>query len=1144
MKLYKIVFQAFIGLVIATTTVSAQIPATLGWYEIPNTKIAPVCPQVSGIGSCDAVILAWNSGIADTKRNRHIIWGGGHSDYFGNEVYALDLNTLALTRLNSPGSFSNVGSCPETYSDGTPSARHTYDGLAYIASADKMFAFGGSKSNCGNFTNAAWAFNLASPAWQNLNPSGNSLYGGPGAIAEYDINTGKVIVADTGSLWAYTPSSNSYAQLTNSAALDYHLSGVIDSDRKLFIAVGGGQFRAFNIAGASTTMQNWDSQVSNCNGLRNSDSPGLAYDTVQHKVIGWTGGASVYIFDPDTKSCVISSPSGTNPGAAPSQGINGHFQYFPALNIFTVVNSINQNAFSLRLTNGTVTPPPVTDTTAPVTSITSPSNGSTVSGAITITASASDNTGVAGVQFRLDGANLGSEDTSSPYTITFNTTTVSNTAHSITSLARDAAGNTATSAAVSITVNNTVVTPPPSTSTGYPMPTLADEKATYTRWGWTWSTSLEPNYSSASGYNVSDPDIHGDTEGDDLWTYLQMYKRTNQQGYLQRSTAWANYFKNGYRACTGQQYRNFCYDRDAFGADHMYGWGLVALFEYNGDSAALTEAENLGSVLETLYSASSPFGCLPNNACMHYGLRQVGRHLNLMSRLAEVTGKARWITLRDKILTLVMNNSQWDTRGMYFWGNDNTDTVQAGLYATGTRIISPFELGQFAEGMFQAARTTGRADIKARIVAMARFVNQYGLDSTAQYTGYRFGVTASSQAVHYETNNPVYTTDLVDLLVMGYKYSGDPALLAKAKVFFNRGTKGQYGTGARLASDTAVHHFVDTIFDTSSGNFYLDYNKGELQYTYLIFENGGLPSIDGSSPPPVTDNIPPIITITSPAAGQVSGTITIAATASDNVGVSGVQFKVDNSNSGQEDTTVPYQLVFNTTALTNGNHTFLAAARDAAGNTASASVVLAVNNIVLPPPDTQSPVITITGPANGSTVSGANVAISANVTDNVGVAGVQFKIDGVNYAAEDLNAPYLVNVDTTTLVNGAHAIAVVARDAAGNIGNSAPWSVTVNNVVTPPPPSTSPTTPTGLALVAITSTSVNLSWQSNDVGTIFIIERRVSPTGTYIQIGETGNKTYSDSDWVHGHTRYYYRVRSSVGNTISGTSNVLAVTTP
>ena len=98
------------------------------------------------------------------------------------------------------------------------------------------------------------------------------------------------------------------------------------------------------------------------------------------------------------------------------------------------------------------------DTTAPTVSVTAPSNGASVSGAVTVSAAATDDTGVAGVQFILDGANLGAEVTSSPYTMSWTTTASANGAHALSARARDAAGNQATSAPVSVTVAN--VTPP------------------------------------------------------------------------------------------------------------------------------------------------------------------------------------------------------------------------------------------------------------------------------------------------------------------------------------------------------------------------------------------------------------------------------------------------------------------------------------------------------------------------------------------------------------------------------------------------------------------------------------------------------------------------------------------------------------
>jgi len=77
-----------------------------------------------------------------------------------------------------------------------------------------------------------------------------------------------------------------------------------------------------------------------------------------------------------------------------------------------------------------------------------------VSGAVNVVASATDNVGVSGVQFMLDGASLGQESFSSPYSTSWNTAGVSSGTHVLTAVAYDAAGNSTTSPGITVTVNN------------------------------------------------------------------------------------------------------------------------------------------------------------------------------------------------------------------------------------------------------------------------------------------------------------------------------------------------------------------------------------------------------------------------------------------------------------------------------------------------------------------------------------------------------------------------------------------------------------------------------------------------------------------------------------------------------------------
>jgi hypothetical protein len=244
----------------------------------------------------------------------------------------------------------------------------------------------------------------------------------------------------------------------------------------------------------------------------------------------------------------------------------------------------------------------------------------------------------------------------------------------------------------------------------------------------------------------------------------------------------------------------------------------------------------------------------------------------------------------------------------------------------------------------------------------------------------------------------------------------------------------------------------------------------------LTFTSNSVTVTVNNAPPP--DTTPPSASLSAPANGAtVSGTVAVSASASDNVGVTGVQFKLDGANLGAEDTAAPYSVSWNTATAANGTHTLTATARDAAGNrTTSAAVTVTVNNA--PPPDTTPPSVSLTAPASGATVSGT-VAVSASASDNVGVAGVQFQLDGANLAAEDTAAPYSVSWNTTSVANGAHTLRATARDAAGNRTTSVAITVTVNNA--PPPDTTPPTVSiTAPANGATVSGTVTLSANAAD----------------------------------------------------------------
>lgn len=198
-----------------------------------------------------------------------------------------------------------------------------------------------------------------------------------------------------------------------------------------------------------------------------------------------------------------------------------------------------------------------------------------------------------------------------------------------------------------------------------------------------------------------------------------------------------------------------------------------------------------------------------------------------------------------------------------------------------------------------------------------------------------------------------------------------------------------------------------------------------------------------------TDTTAPTVTLTAPTAGAtLSNTVTLSATASDNVAVTGVQFILDGTtNLGSELTTAPYTFAWDSKTVANGSHTLSVKARDAANNTKTTTpITVTVTNTVA---DTTAPTVALTAPAANASVTGT-VPLTATASDNVAVTGVQFIVDGVNFGSELTTAPYSQNWDTTVVTNGSHTVSVRARDAANNTTTTAPITVTVANVITPP----------------------------------------------------------------------------------------------
>lgn len=179
------------------------------------------------------------------------------------------------------------------------------------------------------------------------------------------------------------------------------------------------------------------------------------------------------------------------------------------------------------------------------------------------------------------------------------------------------------------------------------------------------------------------------------------------------------------------------------------------------------------------------------------------------------------------------------------------------------------------------------------------------------------------------------------------------------------------------------------------------------------------------------DTQAPSVSVTSPAGGSsVSGWVPVDVAASDNVGVSRVELRVNGTTVGS-DTSAPFAFSWDSTTVPNGMANIVAYAFDAAGNSkASTAVAVNVANAVVA--DTTPPVVRIVSPAAGSTL-GTKATVSVSASDDRGNAGIKqtLYIDGA-LKATATGATLSYSWNTRKLAGGAHTVTAVATDAAGN----------------------------------------------------------------------------------------------------------------
>ncbi|HZS24751.1 MAG TPA: Ig-like domain-containing protein [Gaiellaceae bacterium] len=709
------------------------------------------------------------------------------------------------------------------------------------------------------------------------------------------------------------------------------------------------------------------------------------------------------------------------------------------------------------------------DQTPPSVAITSPPGGD-VSDTVPIAASASDNVGVASVQFFVDGIQVGSPVTSAPYSEEWDTNGDDNGTYTLTAVAKDAAGNSATSAPVTVTVSNSfdttnalkavVVGPGYTDASDREIVRTSDDRVylfladdTAQRKGIgpgvihayrADQTGIPTSFSevdaahapsaTGSSHVLEAPDVRLDRNGIVHLVYINnMSRNVVYQTFSTVTDTWGPTEAVGTNAAPITSF--LLREGDA---TLVLGNDDVPRIVYSTGSSLVYRSRAGGTWSAPVTVASGGTPIHPQLACgldgtLYLAWLQDGTSPTI--DYASLAPGGTWSAVEQVASSDVLDNSD-DDQG------PSIVVTSAGV---------PYVL------YVSAAKTwTNGADYGAIRV-------KYRTSS-----GWTFDTLPTDVLTHtpqiYEQNGDLYAFLGHDTNIFyGYLWQPAGGSWSPYTMLFNGTTVDGAATvrwDPQRETNAAV---IDTAFydeDINDDKTYLP-----RAYYMAVLPRGGKPS---QGP----DTTPPSVSVTAPPnAAALSGTVTLTASASDDVGVSRVQFMLDGAPLGAPDTSAPYSHAWDTTTAAAGRHTIAAVAWDAAGNSAtSSSVTVTVDN--------SPPTVALTAPAAGTTVSGV-VTVSAGASDDVGVAGVQFTLDGNPLGSEDTVSPYAVSWNTTLAANGQHVLGAVARDAAGNRTTAATVTITVANA----PPSD--TTPPTVALTApspgsVVSGTVTVSANASD----------------------------------------------------------------
>ncbi|OJT18181.1 hypothetical protein BO221_42635 [Archangium sp. Cb G35] len=621
----------------------------------------------------------------------------------------------------------------------------------------------------------------------------------------------------------------------------------------------------------------------------------------------------------------------------------------------------------------------------PSVSLTAPVGGVTLVGAVTITANASDGSGVRKVEFFLDGALLGT-DTSAPYSYAWNTLTAANGGHVLSARATDLYGNIATSTEVGVTVDNAA----PSVAITSPVSgAVVVDRIT-----------LRADATDNQGVTRVDFFVDG---------VLLASDTTAPYSVEWDSGSWFN-ANHTLLAKAHDVANNVTSSAQVTVSTNQPGGAVFDLY-----TLRVPRCSTLGSICDTTGHAKGRHtgevyggpGTI-NSACADGTGSLEAQKINRI-KLSSVDGTpfTQGQPVRVEVHVLALDTAT-DALDLFFASDANNPswmylaTLLPG--ATGAQVLSTEYV--LPVGSYQAVRAQFRVGGGSGSACSTGALDDHDDVTFAVNSGPVVTLTAPSSNAQVRGVVPLTATAT----------DGEGV----ARVEFYEGS-------TLLGTDTSYPYALSWDSATVA--------DGAHALTARAYDTLGLASTS-TAVVVLTDNTAPTAALTSPAPGALlRGTVLLEAAASDNQPVSKVEFYDGSTRIGSV-LTAPYVMSWATTGVSSGAHTLTVKAHDNVGNVStSAGVTVTVDNT--------APTTAITAPVSNARVGGT-VQVSASASDTGGVAQVELYADGV-LLGTDTSAPYAVSWNSATVADGAHSLTARAYDIAGNVRTSTAVVVTTDN---------------------------------------------------------------------------------------------------